>query len=210
MAIGNSRRSKPPTISHRAGRGRVDDPVAGGLEQGSERVQRQHLPEALGNHLERIQHRAAIEQHGGQDRPDDHGVPEARVERRDDQRHRDGEHQQEQQHDWEKQPRPGRIDSPSEDEYGNHDEVECQVEERGQYDGERDHQPRELRLADHRLLAHERPDRNRGRLGEESEEDEVEQQQDRIVRHVRSDPEHLLKTASRTPKSMSGRASDHR
>ena len=61
----------------------------------------------------------------------------------------------------------------------------------GEHDRERDHQARELRLADDPLLGHDRGHRGRRRLLEEAEEDDVEQQQDRIVGDVGAEPEDL-------------------
>ncbi len=51
----------------------------------------------------------------------------------------------------------------------------------GEDDGERDHQARELGLADDALLGHDRGDRVLRRFLEEGEEDDAEQQQDRVV-----------------------------
>ena len=48
------------------------------------------------------------------------------------------------------------VDPPGEDEDEDHDEVQAEVQQGRQHHGQRDHQPRKLRLAHHRLLAHDR------------------------------------------------------
>ena len=89
------------------------------------------------------------------------------------------------------------------------DEVEAEVEERGEDDRGRDHQPRELSLADHPLLGDDRGDRVRRRFLEEGEEDDPEQQQDRIFGSLSLPTlKTWVKTKSRTANSISGRTRD--
>ena len=124
-----------------------------------------------------------VEQRSGQHGPDDPDVAEPRIQCRQDHRHGHRDHQEPDHQHRRQQPCPERSDAEREDEHERDDQVQPQVEEARDHDGQRDHEARELRLADDRLLAHDRADGRRARLLEEAEQDDVHQQQHRIVRH---------------------------
>src|SRR5262249_5837513 len=71
------------------------------------------------------------------------------------------------------------------------DQVQPEVEERGQHGGERDGQPRELDLAHEVLALDERADRPARGLREEAEEDDAQQQRDRVEAHAAAEVEDL-------------------
>ena len=62
-----------------------------------------------------------------------------------------------------------------------HDQVQTEVEHREQHDRERDHQPRELDLADQHLVVDDASHRTHRRLGEEREQHDRAEQLGAVV-----------------------------
>ncbi len=163
------------------------------LEDHRQRVQHQQL--FFGRAFERrhrIEDRRQVEQHLGDDDPDDRDVTEAYVEDGEGSADRGGEDEEEGERHRQQQPGPRRVDAEGEDEDEDDDQVESEVEGTGENRRQRDHQPRELGLADHPLLGDDRGDRVRRRFLEEGEEDDPQQQHHRVVLDLfAADPEDL-------------------
>jgi hypothetical protein len=85
---------------------------------------------------------------------------------------------------------------------GSTPEVHGEVEQARQHDRERDHDPGELGLADHRLLRDDRADRQRRGLLEEPEEHDVEQQQDGVLAHAVAEVERLREHDEQDPEQQ--------
>jgi hypothetical protein len=134
--------------------------------------------------LDRIEDRRPIEDGLESHIPDRPHVAKAHVERGEQHRQPGGEHAQEEHEREQLEPRPAHRDAPGEHEDHDRDEVEQEVEVRGEYPGHGDDQAREVDLPHYVLAVHHRAHGRARGLGEECECDDSLKQHHGVLMHT--------------------------